>query len=160
MPFYTGIQVLEKVWEDVIMTDDITYLVNDTQGLHVNMSYGGQDKQWRHHFIDIWLTLEPVIVKNLPIYRQNSEYALPLTSKKYRRSDKYIVALEKYVAVSLRNPGRIEVRIYQGTMDIAEIIDWTAFCVQLLAIAIIDSRMSYDEIFELLPANLQRFILL
>lgn len=137
MKYQYGIGVLKNVWDFAIMKDNIRYTVNDSHGLHINISNKHMDSS---KFIFEWIKFEPLILSFLPNYRLKvlEEVAFPLS----RSVDGSVIdfAKTKGVSVGIRNYNtsdeRLEIRIYQGTMLLDEVIYWTNFCVIFLAMTI------------------------
>lgn len=169
MPYYQGMITLTNVWNNVIMAPEFIYEVNPSQGLHVNISHPHLNFET---FINTWMIIEPYILRNLPEqrFKRLKGYALPLT---YPIEDDFEInrvgatpyqrALQnKNMAVAIRGydtpDARLEVRIYQGTMDLQEIVDWTGFCVFITATSMINPTITIEEFRNILPDSLQRFV--
>lgn len=168
MTYYSGLIALTNMWNKVFMSKEYVYNINNSQGLHINLSH---PKLNANRFLDSWIKLEPYIIRNLPDYRLQSikDWAIPFTYPVnpgsriaqwniYERAFSY-----KYMALGIRTNfkygRRIEVRIYQSTMDLQEIIDWTSFCVFIAAMSITYPNFDIEQFRSLLPPTLHKFIL-
>jgi hypothetical protein len=162
-----GMKIYEDIWNNIIMSKNFYYCTNDSQGLHINLSY---PKMNVNKFIYIWNDIvEEHVLRNLPEYRleQLQIYAVPYKNRPYRysRHNLYTYALQKHVPVGVRKDDfgneRIEIRVYQSTMNITEIMEWLTFCVYLLAISVYvrnPYEINIDYIREILPKKLHHFI--
>jgi hypothetical protein len=70
-----GISDFKDLLEQVLFYKDYLYEVDDSQGLHINISNPSQDKL---KFLRFWWYFEPVILDFVPYSRRFSEYAIPL----------------------------------------------------------------------------------
>ena len=127
-----GMSIIDNIWRECIMSEQFIYTSNTTQGLHVNISHPDMNTK---NFIDWWMILEDEIISHLPDYRQVEimDFAVPLKML----GNVYDMIREKYAAISIRNPDRIEVRVYGGTMNLKEIKSWTIFCLHVLAVSMV-----------------------
>lgn len=147
-----GFNNVKEIWNRCIMSDRFIYTVNDTQGLHVNISHPQMNIS---RFVKWWLLLEEEIISHLPEYRQESimDFAVPLGMMGDRVEE---LIRDKYGALSTRNPDRIEIRLFQGTMNLDEIQAWTFFCLYLLAVSIVidpPTKITLEQVYKYIPID-------
>lgn len=121
---YDGLKELMKVWYGCIMKNNLTYLVNSTQGLHIHLSCKGyldSDK-----FRKVWMIFEPIIRNIVSKDRQNTQFATPVRLEIY----------DQYDSVKWIDSSHIEIRLYQGTSLLGEIQYWTIFCLLFVSFVI------------------------
>ena len=109
----------------------------------------------------MWSSIEKEILSHLPEYRLDNlrYFAAPL----YTMKDVYAESHGKYTSVGIRKPGtldeRLEIRIYQGTMNIDEILAWLDFCIFFLSITIFyDESVDIKSLENLFPKHSRKFL--
>ena len=147
-----GFNLVNDIWNRCIMSDQFIYTVNDTQGLHVNISHPQMNIT---RFVKWWLLLEDEIISHLPEHRQATimDFAVPLGMMGDRVEE---LIRDKYGALSTRNPDRIEIRLFQGTMNLDEIREWTFFCLYLLAVSIVidpPTEITLEQVYKYIPID-------
>lgn len=151
---YNGLKTFEIVWFGYIMSNRMTYLTNNTQGLHVHISHPKLDL---NKFLKLWYIYEPVIMNIIdPERRENLDEFTgriqTLCSYKYLKHKKTLDAPKdlKYYAVNIKHyrpdSCRIEIRIYHGTVIFHEILNWLKFLMIFTAKSIISSSSSIDTL--------------
>jgi hypothetical protein len=154
-----GFDEFITVWFGLIMGENFVYTSNTTQGLHINISHKKINSlRSIEKFVGWWKTFEPIVLQILPQYRrvEGTSYAVPLTHDSVQHTPTMELLTDprsKHFAINLQNvPSRVsdstqpnktrlEVRIYQGSMDIYEIYYWAMFCIIFLNMSIvIDTR--------------------
>lgn len=121
---YKGFREFLTAWFGYIMSDKITYLVNNTQGLHIHLSH---PKLNADKFITLWRVFQPVLQNIVPKWRRNSKWNEAVI-------DDYPT---KYNAVNPIDINHVEVRLYQGTAVYLEIYMWLLFCLLFARLSII-----------------------
>jgi hypothetical protein len=147
-PILTKNKLLDTIisWYSCVMSSTLTYLVNETQGLHVHISHPRLDLQ---HFLNLWYLCEDVLWSIIPEYRRKA-------NKDYAQSVKAVCKLQnkkiefnpdediKYYAVNTKyykpSSCRLEIRMYQGTADFTEIICWVNLCLFIAIYSIMNSQ--------------------
>jgi hypothetical protein len=127
-----GLELLAYTFYAFLYTDNVVYSVNDSQGLHINISYPNMDTE---KFIKLWTIFEPVILNCVPEHRRNNEYCKALSEMD---NPYYNSCSDKYVSVRTHGEGglrRLEVRLQQGSMDFFEIYFWLLFCIYILILS-------------------------
>ena len=156
-----GISNLRDILEKVLFYKDFLYEIDDSQGLHINISNPEQDKL---KFLMFWLYFEQVILNFVPYARRYSEYAKPLLQQ-IGDIDDLIEEWEtfynspnegpgKYSAVSVKD-NRFEIRIVNADMRPDHMINWVSFLATLLDVSIHqelamnedDQMGSFEELF-------------
>lgn len=147
-----GLKYLSFFWESIIMGDDMVYSVNKTQGLHTNISIEEFNPV---KFIKLWTYFEPVILQFLSSSRKQQimTMAVPISSNYKNKGNKVLfpsieyLAKGKLLSISYKKEEstRFEVRIYEGTMNINEILLWTIFCMWMLAYSHVTSEENIPE---------------
>jgi hypothetical protein len=130
-----GLKILYQVWQGWILTNNIVYAANYSQGLHINLSSNMVSvEKFTDCFLKWWLPFEQAILSLLPGKRikQIANYAIPLSTY---QGDIDELRDEKFVSVG-RKSNRIEIRIRHGSIDIREIYLWTVFCMLFACFAI------------------------
>lgn len=120
-----GLQLYMMVISGFLLADNMVLLVNDTQGLHINLSHPQMNDR---NFLILWSIYEPLILQMLPERRrkQNEEYARPVKTD-FKSPYQY-----KYTAVSVKH-NRIEIRIQESILNPNKLILWIIMMMQLLA---------------------------
>jgi hypothetical protein len=140
-PIMTQPEDFENIFQNIILDKKFTYISNDTQGIHINISHPKQDTL---NFLKFWWYFEPLFLRFLSLKRQLKieKYAKPLRKifenfydieKSYEKY--YKIADSKYSAVSVKKD-RFEIRIIDGSMDCEFIMNWLKLCIGLLNISI------------------------
>ena len=156
-----GISNLRDILEKVLFYKDFLYEIDDSQGLHINIS---NPKQEKLEFLVFWLYFEKVILNFVPYARRYSEYAKPLREQ-IGDIDDLILEWEtfysspnegpgKYSAVSVKD-NRFEIRIVNADMRPDHMINWVSFLATLLDVSIHqelpmnedDQMGSFEELF-------------
>jgi hypothetical protein len=161
-----GLEILHKMVGR--LNDRFTFEVNNTQGLHVNMSYYGQRKDFDEgnltlifKFFKAWFNYEKQIISLLPPTRKRelADTAKPLNDE-YRQGFREFekkagdifktietagVWPNKYLSVNLKKD-RFEVRIAPPGMDIKNIENWTRLCLEFLKSSLNDEYF-VDDLF-------------
>lgn len=141
-----GVDILYKVWQGWLFTDNIVYTVNDSQGLHINISHPDMNPE---NFLRWWTAFEPVIIQTLPLSRRNKlyTYARPI-SDVYKIGEEKIPDIGKNIAINFHKNRdkitRMEIRIGQGTVDFWEAYYWLMLCILFLVITINLKNESLD----------------
>lgn len=154
---YTPVEIVSPVFQSAdlyilsfiimgwLFGNRLTYNVNMSQGLHVNIS---NDKMNLRRFLKLWYVFEPLVEYFISQKRVfELDYAELLHTSSFLGDELKDITEDqiqtmkndkeaKYLAVNIRNSGRIEVRIHQGTLDIEELYNWTALCMLLLSVSI------------------------
>jgi hypothetical protein len=160
---YQGFKELVFAWIAYILSDNLTYLVNDTQGLHVHISHPDLDL---YKFLKVWFIYEPVINNIISPYRRKNkndkqgfctdircltDYKSLQTKSPIQTKKGYNIDL-KYYAINTKffqeYEKRVEIRVYQGTADIEEIYNWVLFCLTLAKFSIQNIDDVLDTIYE------------
>ena len=157
-----GLNVLNMIYHGWLMGDNSTYLISQSQGMHVHLSHpmlsiGINMKK----FLKLWIAFEPLILLTLtPARRNDLFYTQPIRdfyNEQVRNDDdepwnidQLITELDdtKYVAVHLINTNHIEIRLFQGTIHYNEMYNWILFCILLLGASIIHPEIDDDSILE------------
>lgn len=135
---FVGLKYFTMMWHGVLMGDSMVYSVNETQGLHTNISNPNMNPA---KFLKLWTQFEYVILQIIGEERRQTSItmATPLSYGLGTGFSLEELASQKFIAISLKkgNSPRLEVRIHSGTMDYTEIVNWTAFCMWMLCISIV-----------------------
>jgi hypothetical protein len=146
-----------KVWMACILSSNLTYLINESQGLHVHLSHPRLDM---NRFLKLWYALEEVIKNILPSYRRinlgsmaKDVRALCVLDRNKRISINPDVQLLKFHAVntSYYKPDscRLEIRVYPGTADFLEIYSWVNFCLLFACKSILTSEEELNRVLDM-----------
>lgn len=127
-----GMKVFTYVYYGVLLSDNFIYARNFSQGLHINLSHPQMHLQ---KFINLWASIEPVIWQSLPSARRFA--ALPFAYPIYNDTDR---VYEKFSSVHIHK-GRIEIRLFEGTMEYLDIMMWLQFCMIILEQSIIIKQL-------------------
>lgn len=161
--FPEGIEIFKNVYNNYLMDDNITYLVNKSQGLHIHISnpflnicnflklWVIFEKQILYKIVDIERTLDndysrPVSEYYDEILSVDNEFSLTLALPNYIEDRYRSVNCKEY-----KNK-RIEIRLYQGTMIYQEIQNWIKLCIYFCLYSIITP---VDEIMQISEENLE-----
>lgn len=132
-----GLKYFTLMWHGVLMGNNLVYSVNDSQGLHTNLS---NPRMNPNKFLKLWTQFEYVILQIIGDDRREKSIvmATPLSYSIKTGYPLEEIARGKFVAVSLKKgkSPRLEVRIRSGSMDYNVIIKWTVFCMWLMSISI------------------------
>jgi hypothetical protein len=139
-----GLQTFMYVWYGYIMSNNIVYTSNRTQGLHINLSHPNMNK---NGFLNLWASYEPIIIQLLPLYRRLAIdiYAAPISNL----DKKLYLNNGKFFSVR-KGEDRMEVRIGEGSIDFFDVYFWNLFCIILFAISIVkeSNLLDYKTIFD------------
>lgn len=145
-----GLRILLMVLSGIIAGSDIVYNMNDSQGLHVNLSHDRMSE----NFPRLWAYWEPIILQMIPKYRRSTKFAIPVHDR-ITTDAKNVNELitEKYGSLHYHSPtdfyyDRYEVRLYPGTMEIDHIVYWTILCMIIMEKSIVDFSITnqfHDE---------------
>jgi len=165
----TGLEDFSKEFTR-LLDDSFVYTTNKTCGLHVNVSHPNLKPA---RFVKIWCDYEPIIFNLISIDRRfENRPTWNGNMKKTMERVLYDPNKDRDV-ISVRSD-RIEIRIFDSTMDVSEIQNWILFCVTLVGISTILERRHLDvydysfesnrikyvhEFLELFDNNLKHFIL-
>lgn len=138
-----GLKKLSFFWLAFLFGDNFLYAVNESQGIHVNISHKDMNVE---NFVNLWAYYEPVIIQLLPEERRINimDMAIPIYILKKMRSDEKLVILvsDKYSSISVKNDiknpdnSRIEIRVKEGDMLYDNIMPWIIFCMRLLELSL------------------------
>lgn len=136
-----GFYLLTLTWFGWILTDNMVYLTNSSQGLHVNMSIPNMNNIHIRKFVKLWYTFEPILIRFVPWRRRDIEFGKPLRKmatpeQVETKLSEYIYFPTKHSAVNVVS-GRIEIRMHQGSADYFEIYNWTLLCLFLFGASLI-----------------------
>lgn len=165
-------EIFTGILKDVIFSDEFVYESNDTQGMHINVSYLGRDYD-PLKVLEMWWYFEPVILKFVPVNRRYSPYAEHL-----RKIFNTIDALRhdsqsffenpdsppaKYTALCKKS-NRFEFRLVHAEMTPDHILSWLGFCTRFI-VASVDfvfpsdrNTGTFDELFSIIGNdNIKRY---
>ena len=155
MKDFSGLRKLKAVWFNCIMSDNLTYLINSTQGFHIHLSNPNLDL---YKFLKLWYVYEPVIKNILPPERRVAlvEFAkdVRLMCSLGQLKDRQLPKLSnpKYYAVNTSHfkpdSCRLEIRVYPGTADFTEILNWILFCLLFASSSILLDDRVIDKLAE------------
>jgi hypothetical protein len=132
-----GLKTLMYTWYSYIYSDNIVYMSNRTQGLHINLSY---PKMIHDSFLYTWVIYEPIIIQLLPSYRRKviDTWAVPI----HKLGTDLYINRDKLYSVRKGND-RLEVRIGEGSIDFFDVYFWNIFCITIFAISVISKITNY-----------------
>jgi hypothetical protein len=133
-----------------LQNDQLVYLINESQGLHVTIS----DKNLAKNFLPLWVIFENIFMKLADESRRNGypkpirpaiqdefiDLAVSDDDRTYLEQFKDVLGfsrtnIDKSYVVNLKSNDKIEIRLYQGTMKSREIELWVRFCLDLASAA-------------------------
>lgn len=133
-----GLRFLTLFWHGVLLADNTVYSVNQSQGLHTNISNPNMDA---NKFLKLWVYFEPIVLQIIGTERRLGSWSMasPLSGAMKTNFTLMELANGKFVSVSLKdgNSPRLEVRIRGGSMDYNEVVKWTTFCMLMLTFSVI-----------------------
>lgn len=135
---YLGLRYITLFWYGILTAYDIVYSVNETQGLHTNISH---PKMSAEKFLDLWGYYEPVLLQIVGDDRRISmwEMAVPISSTvQLFGRDFETITQNKFLSVGVKKGknARLEVRIHAGSMDYITVTRWLMFCMLFLSLSI------------------------
>lgn len=136
---YIGLKYITLFWYGILTAYDMVYSVNETQGLHVNISHPNMD---RNSFLNLWSYFEPIILQILSADRRENIWymAVPVSSTvQIFGSDYDTITQNKFLSVGVKkgNSPRLEVRIQAGSMDYISVTRWLMFCMWFLCLSVV-----------------------
>ena len=149
-PIMTKPEDFENVFENIILDDCFTYESNTSQGIHINISHPQQDTL---NFLKFWWFFEPLLIRFLPLERQQKidKYAKPLrkifkTFNDIKKSYKkyYKLSDSKYSAINVKED-RLEIRIIDPSINCEFIMNWLKLCILILQSSIIYEIEDIDD---------------
>lgn len=139
-----------QVLKDVILDSNLSYEVNKSQGMHINVSHPDQNKL---NTLKAWWYFEPVIMSFVPPERRESKFAVQLRTIfqtiediEDNWEDFYYypeVPPAKYTALCVKK-NRFEFRLIPAFMEFENISAWLSFCVRFVFASIV-KKIDYDD---------------
>lgn len=162
-PAGEGFLILYMIYFGWLMDKKLVYTVNDTQGLHINLSHKNTPmKQYMSKFLKLIYIMEPILINMIPDDRR-----FMLDPEEYLRYTSFenidLQALTEKNPIIKIHKNRLEFRIFDGTMVYHEIYYTTMFSILLLGASIALSEKQLDPLLKetdikILFENLESFI--
>ena len=123
-----------------LLDSKLIYTVNDTQGLHVNLSYNlDTNVNYKNNFAKLWYIFEPVVLNMITENRRDINEEWEIQSKlKFSEIDYKLntnIFNSKNTNLKIHSD-RLELRVFDGTMDVDEILNNVRFSILLLSASI------------------------
>jgi hypothetical protein len=155
------------VYNKILMSDEFVYMVNDSQGMHINISFPNfLNATSVHKVIQWWAYFDPAVRTFVAPARKDTHWAQDISTKigptgqsvaddwagfYAQKTDE-----TKYTSINVKNDGRlVEIRIVEGSMMLDFIEDWTTFCCRFVAAALLSDTAptpmtygTFDELYE------------
>jgi hypothetical protein len=83
-----GLEIFSNVFSRWIFSDNIAYITNYSQGIHINLSH---PKMVFSNFIRLWQSIESILFHTLPIYRKtmSKSFFQPIENQEFKIPSKY-----------------------------------------------------------------------
>lgn len=141
-----GLMIFSYIYFGWLMDRNLVYTVNDSQGLHINVSYPKLDlPQYMMKFIKIIYIMEPILINMITDDRRD---LLLGTLRETPFKDINMELLFKKHAIIKIHKERLEVRVFGGTMVYDEIYYTTLFTILLLGAAILTPDEKLDALLD------------
>ena len=151
---YTKTDVINffGTYERILFQENFVYEMNDTQGMHINLSHP-LAIQNPLLFLRFWWYFEPIILTFLPKQRHEaiSVMARPLRKifktleiLEYNWQEYYADGISKFSAVAIKKD-RIEIRVIDSNLIPNNILMWLKFLTRLLFVSLTKELSLEDE---------------
>ena len=139
-----GFAIISYIYFGWLMDRNLIYTINDSQGLHVNVSNPNMNiDEYTGKFIKMLYIMEPIILNMITEDRRN---LVDNTLRETSFDDIDIESLYKKHSIVKIHKDRLEIRIFDGTMVYDEIYFTTLFCVLLLGASILATHDKLDSL--------------
>lgn len=154
LSYPNGLNVLLDVHNNVLMSGNFVYEVNESQGLHISVSNPLMDAR---KLLALWAYFESVILSFVPVSRRKSQYtksirditATHLNVKDveslydWYQKDKS----SKYTSLNIKKNGEIaEFRIMPGTVIFEDIVQWCDFLCKFVTASIVHNSRDFPAL--------------
>ena len=144
-----------QFYRNVILDENFSYEVNQSQGMHVNVSHQYcQADDDKLKVLKAWWYFEPVIFEFVPPKRRNSIYAVKLRETFVSYGDMVRTWKEffknpdsppaKYRALGVKS-NRFEFRIIPASMNFVNVCAWLTFCVRFITASLTQNLDFIDQ---------------
>ena len=141
-----GLEIFSYIYFGWLMDRNLVYTVNDSQGLHVNVSYPKMGMgEYESKFLKMLYIIEPILVNMITEERRD---LLLGTLRETSFADIDMESVHGKHSIMKIHKDRLELRVFGGTMVYNEIYLLTLFSVLLLGASILTSDEKLDSLLE------------